>query len=315
MTIGRVVTIGLLLSVTTTLDAQSPLPERITSTINSYPDASVDGRRIVFQSNRTGIPQIYVIDRDRGRTEQLTDEPGGAETPVWSPDGAMIAYAVYVAEGDNDVFLMNADGSGRRRLTDGPGYDGHPHWSHDGTRIVFNSDRTSEDLSVAWADRWHEIFSVRIDGTDLRQHTRCRSVCTYGSLSPDGTKILYRKILREPSFAWDLTMGLRNSEIFIADLDGSNEVNLSRSAAFDGWPAWSPSGTRIIFSSNRAGPANVGQLYVIDANGSGLRQLTTGPWSYAQPSWSRDGTRIYAYQHQENPLFEFGDLVAIAVPD
>jgi Tol biopolymer transport system component len=102
---------------------------------------------------------------------------------------------------------------------------------------------------------------VNIDGNDLRQHTNCRTVCTYPSFSPAGTRLAYRKIVDTPSFAWDFTPGMRNSEVVVADADGSHEVNVSNNAAFDGWPAWSPDGTRIAFASNRAGPASVGQLY------------------------------------------------------
>jgi len=152
------------------------------------------------------------------------------------------------------------------------------------------------------------------DGTDVRQHTHNRTVCTYPSFSPDGSKITYRKIENSPGFAWDLTSISRNSEVFVADVDGTNEVNLSRSAAFDGWPAWSPEGDRLVFASNRAGPANVGHLYVVNVDGTGLQQITTGSWSYVQPSWSSDGSKIFAFQNQETATYEFGDVVVVDVP-
>ena len=62
---------------------------------------------------------------------------------------------------------------------------------------------------------------------------------------------------------------------------------------------WSPDSKRIAFSSNRAGPANTGQIFVVNADGSGLRQLTSGPGGFAQPSWSWEGRRIVAYQNWE----------------
>lgn len=297
------------------VSSQTSTPERLTNVINSYPHPSPDGRRVVFQSNRTGTPQIYLMDSDGGNLRQLTDEPLGAETPKWSPDGLTILFASYVGDADNDVFVMNTDGSERRQLTDSPGYDGHPNWSADGTRIIFNSDRTSPDLSVGWNQRRHEIFSMKADGTDLRQHTRAQSICTYPAFSPDGKQIVYRRITDSSGFAWDLTMGAHNSEVFVADLDGANEINLSMNAAFDGWPAWSPDGERIVFASNRAGPANVGQLYVISADGMGLQRITDGPWSHVQPAWSADGRAIYAYQNQETRTYEFGDVVVIQLAE
>ncbi len=284
---------------------------RITNISNSYPDPSPDGSQIVFQSNRTGTNQIYLMNADGSNLQQLTDYEHGSETPVWSPGGTQIAYAAYTAEGNNDVFIMQPDGSDKTQLTDGPGYDGHPHWSFDGQRIVFNSDRSSPDLNVPWNQRWHEIHSMRADGSDIRQHSQCRGVCTYGSMSPDGQKILFRKVVQQASFSWDLSHIDRDSEIFIADLDGSNEINLSTNAAFDGWPLWSPDGSQIVFASNRAGPALAGQLFTVAADGSNVRQITSGPWSYVQPAWSKDGTKLYAYQFMEYPEYEFGDVAEI----
>jgi len=115
--------------------------------------------------------------------------------------------------------------------------------------------------------------------------------------------------------SWDLTLGERNSEVFVAAVDGSGEMNLTNSAAFDGWPVWSPDGELIAFSSNRAGPANVGHLYVVEPNGEGLRQVTSGSWGYAQPTWSPDGKALFAYQFVETADYEFGDVVRIEMPE
>jgi Tol biopolymer transport system component len=288
-------------------------PIRLTNIINSYPSPSPDGQRVVFQSNRTGRYEIYVMNIDGSGTEQLTDRAGDNVTAAWSPDGQRIAFAAN--DGDNsDIYLMNADGGDIVRLTEHPGDDSHPHWSGDGSRIIFNSPRTTPDLSVGWLEQWHEVFSMKHDGSDLRQHTENKAVCTYPSFSPDGTRIVYRKITNTPGFSWNLSSSVRNSEVFVADADGGNEVNLSNSAAFDGWPVWSPDGRRVVFASNRAGPANVGHLYVINADGSGLQQITRGSWSYVQPAWSGDGARIFAYQNQETADFEFGDVVIIEAP-
>ena len=310
-TSGLVLVVAMAVLLMSSLPAGSTEVTRLTNINNSYPYPSPDGDRIVFESDRSGVAQIYIMNADGSELRVLTDDPLGAETPVFSPDGKHILFAAYVAEGNNDVFIMAADGSERRRITEGPGYDGHPHFSANGKRIVFNSDRTTPDRDAGWSERWHEIFSVALDGGDLRQHTRCQSVCTFGSLSPDGKKVLYRRTIEGPSFSWFLTPSQRNSEVFIADADGTNAVNLSNNAAFDGWPRFSPDGGWIVFASNRAGPAGVGQLYLIKPDGSGLRRVTDGPWSYVQPAWSADGLSLFAKQGEETRDHEFGDVVQI----
>lgn len=174
-------------------------PQRLINIRDMYPSVSPDSSVLVFQSNRAGAGQIFSIDigdpSDDAAAAQLTNAPLGAETPVVSPNGKKIALSIYHAEGNNDVFVMNIDGSNLTQLTFGPGYDGHPHWSSDGTRIFYNSDRSTPDLEVSWSNRWHEIYSMRSDGSDVRQHTKCESVCTYGSVSPNGQKVLYRKVI------------------------------------------------------------------------------------------------------------------------
>jgi Tol biopolymer transport system component len=284
---------------------------RLTNVVNAYPHPSPDGSQVVYQSNRTGTAQIYVMNVDGSGGRQLTDRDRGAETPKWAPDGQTILFAAYVGEDNNDLFVMNVDGQNVKKLTDGPGYDGHPSWSADGERIIFNSDRTSPDPEAPWSQRWHEVFSIRSDGTNLKQHTHQQTICTYPGYSPDGTRIVYRKVVAGPGMSWDLSMIERNSEIFVANADGSDEVNLTSNAAFDGWPVWSPDGEWIAFSSNRAGPANVGQLFVVSPDGGVPRQVTLGPWGYAQPAWAADGKSWMAYQFEETADYEFGDVVWI----
>ncbi|UXI67018.1 hypothetical protein [Tahibacter amnicola] len=288
--------------------ASTDRSRRLTQIINGYPAASPDGRQVVFQSNRTGRYELYVMNVDGTGVRQLTDLAGDNVTPDWSPDGRRIVFAA-TRDNASDVFIVDVDGKNLKRLTHSPGDDEHPHWTADGTRIVFDSARTTPDPSAAWETQWHEVFSMRPDGTDAKAHTQHRALCTYASLSPDGRRLVYRKAVPGPAFRWDLSPSERNSEIVVADADGSNEINVSRNAAFDGWPRWSPDGRRIVFASNRAGPAGVGQIYVVDADGSNLRQVSKGPWSHAQPAWAADGKRVYAYQVQEDEQGEFGNVV------
>ena len=288
-------------------------PVRLTHIVNSYPSPSGDGTSIVFQSNRTGRFQVYVMKADGGAVRQLTnlgDDQGG---PSFSPDGRRILFASWrddAAGGGCDVCLMNADGGDVRRLTTDGTDNSHPHWSADGSRIIFNSSRTTPQADRGDPKKEQDdIFSMKPDGSDLKQLTHCSTICTYASFSPDMKKIVYRKVTNTPGLNWDLSEAKRNSEVVVANADGTAEVNITNNAAFDGWPTWSPDGASIAFASNRGGPENHGQIYIVRPDGTGLRRLSTLPGSYVQPGWSSDGRRIFAYSSTEIGDLEWGDVV------
>lgn len=78
-------------------------------------------------------------------------------------------------------------------------------------------------------------------------------------------------------------------EIYVMAGDGSHPVNVINHAAADGAPAWSPSGTRIAFMSNRTGNSDT---YAMGADGSDPVNVTNHAAEDGFPSWSPDGRRI-----------------------
>jgi TolB protein len=276
---------------------------------DSYPCISKDGKKIVFQSNRTGKWEIYTMDTSGKNILQLTSGIEEANTPVWSPDGRQIVFCKDLND-NSEIYIMNADGKNPRRLTNQPGDDSHPKFSPDGNYIIFNSARTSPDLSIDWGKQWLEIFIMKTDGTELKQVTSFKTISTYPSISPDGKKICFRKVISEPGFNWDLSTAKRNSEVFVMNIDGTNAINISNNSAFDGWPAWTNSGD-IIFSSNRGGIANEAQLYKSDPEGNKTVLIYSKKGALVQASLSPDGRKIYCYHNIENADFEYGGIATI----
>ncbi len=97
-------------------------------------------------------------------------------------------------------------------------------------------------------------------------------------LSPDGRRVAFPS---NRSGEW---------EIWLADPDGSNAVQLTFVRAISGAPRWSPDGERIVFQSN---PEGQFEVYVIPAAGGKPQNLTSHPASDFRPSFSRDGKSIY----------------------
>ena len=85
--------------------------------------------------------------------------------------------------------------------------------------------------------------------------------------------------------------GTSDWDIFTADSDGNDIVNITNSPSQDLWPSWSPDGTQIAFQSNR-GALGRQSIYVMDANGANVFCLTSPTDTCQFPAWSPDGTKI-----------------------
>jgi Tol biopolymer transport system component/formylglycine-generating enzyme required for sulfatase activity len=80
-----------------------------------------------------------------------------------------------------------------------------------------------------------------------------------------------------------------NWEIYVMNVDSSEQTNLTNNPAYDRGPSRSPDGRRIAFESNRDGNW---EIYVMNADSSGVTRLTNHPDYDSSPSWSSDGQYI-----------------------
>ena len=116
--------------------------------------------------------------------------------------------------------------------------------------------------------------------------------------SPPAPVIVSTRMDVNPQFSADgrrVAFGSNRSgpiEIWLADADGSNAIQLtsmaSAGASLAGLPSWSPDGQRIAFHSNSEGQS---KIYVVSAAGGKPRRLTDGPARAA--TFSRDGKWVY----------------------
>ncbi len=283
----------------------------ITAHTDRNPTISPDGTCMIFQSDRSGRRALYMCSVDGGPVTVFLDSGDEPRYADWSPDGRRVVFAADV-NGEDDIFVIDIDGTNRRRLTEHPARDGHPRWSPDGSRIFFNSERVaSEPEAPQTGEDVVDIFSIGSDGTDLRRHTWCRSECSYPSLSPDGTTLLYRRVFWTEEV--DGTR-VRNSEIVTANLDGSGELNLTQNPAYDVYPIWSHDGSWVYFSSVRPAAERRMYLWRIPVKGGSAERLTEGDWHHRQAVPDRQGNRIYMFAFMRKDRTDVGYITAIDVP-
>ncbi len=176
------------------------------------------------------------------------------------------------AGASTEIFTINPDGTDRQQLTDAPGEDANASWSADGSRILFDSERDGGGFQNS------DIFVMNADGAG-------QTILMTGPLphdwnpvfSPNGEKIAFQSF-RDG-----------NDEIYVADADGANAVNLTNNVFSDRDPSWSPDGSQIVFATNRDGDD---AIYVMSANGSIPTNVSNHPADDDSPNWSPDGSRI-----------------------
>ena len=192
-------------------------------------------------------------------------------------------------EGDFEIFTMNPDGTGVTQLTENAASDLDPEWSADGQKIAFESNR----------ERFSDIFVMDADGTDQTNVTddpafdQSFSFSRSPTFSPDGEKIAFDSNLDE---------GVDNPEgdleIFVVTLDGARLEQLTKNAARELQPDFSPDGRKIAFVSDQGLPG----IYTMNADGTNQKRRSPGPATVFQfPSWSPDGKRIAFSSDQDGP--------------
>ncbi len=93
----------------------------VAGTTETNPEASPDGRKVAFMSQRDGNWEVYSANIEGGNLRRLTRDPSNDGLPAWSPDGQYIAF-VTDRDGPWAVWVMRPDGSQQRHLfnIDGP---------------------------------------------------------------------------------------------------------------------------------------------------------------------------------------------------
>jgi len=113
------------------------------TSVDSSPQYSPDGRRVVFISGRSGFDEVWLCDSDGSNPMQLTFfHNGSAGSPRWSPDSTHIVFD-YLERQGRAIYIVNTAGGPPVRLT-AWGEVGRPSWSRDGRRIYFFWTRSGE---------------------------------------------------------------------------------------------------------------------------------------------------------------------------
>jgi Tol biopolymer transport system component len=215
-----------------------------------------DSRRICYQAVPDGYPfyQIYVQDFDAAAIRPATPRrvsPGrGRTTCSWfSPDGTRLLFA----SSHLDPNIEATEKQARDQAEE--------------------DRRTGRRRRYQWDfDPCMDIFTAKLDGTDLVRLTREPGYDAECSFSPDGTQILF------------VSDRDGDADIYVMSAVGTNVRQLTNEPGYDGGPFFSPDGTWIAYRTDRV-EKDMLQIHVMRADGSGDVALTSGKGVHWAPYW------------------------------
>lgn len=259
--------------------------------VTEFPDGS---------SNSLTPGELWVAQANgEGAIRLATPNPPEAEQfsfPIWSPDGASIAFAIsrWVTNGDDSgiyrtaIDIVAADGSGRTRLTSRIGTDTIGiSWSPDSMYLAFTalpdgSPTPSLNPSTEQQDSFNapqDIFVVQADGTGERNMTTTPVEDIAPHWSPDGTRLGY-VVFDAGAAAYRLT---------IVGIDGSVPTGSPVTGPVGQDFIWSPDGTMLAWIESDGGgnpTAIPSRLKAVDVGfDRPIVTLTESPSLLSCPSW------------------------------
>ena len=230
--------------------------ERITNYRNLCltPAVSPDGTRIAFTTFVEGIPKIYLHSLESGRKLQFYNlEASLNTTPSFSPDGRTIYFASSPS-GRSQIYSADTDGGNLRRISYSNSIDVHPSVNPvTGAQIAFVSDTTGQP----------QVYLMNVDGANRRRLSGGGGDAVQPAWDPTGERL---------AFSWTRGYEIGNYNIFLVDAASGRYTQLTHSRGRNEHPTFSPSGTHLVFSSDRMGST---QIWSMRADGTQVKQLTS----------------------------------------
>jgi TolB protein len=195
-----------------------------------------------------------------------------------------------------------------RMLTDA-GENAEAYFSFDDKKLIYQTSYGDMECD--------QIYTMNIDGSEktLVSTGNGRTTCAY--FYPGNDKILYASTHhydegclappdRSKGYVWKL---YDEFDIFMADADGSNIVQLTNSARYDAEATISPKGDKVVFTSTRDGDP---ELYIMELDGSNQKRLTFEKGYDGGAFFSPDGNKIVfraSRPETESELKDYDELV------
>ncbi|MGH9941988.1 MAG: beta-propeller fold lactonase family protein, partial [Pyrinomonadaceae bacterium] len=246
-----------------------------------FPTLAPDGKSFVYASRPEGNWDLF-LQRVGGRnaTPLMPNTPSDESQPAFSPAGERIAFRSNREPAG--VYVIEATGENARLVAAG-GY--HPSWSPDGSEIAYST--AGRDAPTTRTTTPSAIWVVSLETGDKRLLTQTDAL--QPSWSPHGQRIAY----------WFMPPNVGRSDIATIPRGGGEPVVVTKDAATNWNPVWSPDGRFLYFASDRGGNMSFWRVAIEEATGQvlGEPEAVSTPSTFNRHlSFSRDGRRLLYVQ-------------------
>jgi dipeptidyl aminopeptidase/acylaminoacyl peptidase len=278
-----------------------------------HPRWSPDGKQILFESNRSGDNQLWIIDVGGGEARQLTKISTEAGHGIWSPDGQTVAFVSAVFPENSDKPYAESDAANKKRKDE---KEKNPVKARVFSKLFFRHWNE-------WVeDKRQHLFVVPAAGGDPRNVTPgdrdaypTSSTFSVGddfTFSPDGKYLVYTAS-PERDEAWST-----HFEILRVPVAGGKPESLTKdNPAASGAPRFSPDGKKLAYRAQKqaGSEADRWQMMLVDTDASGAvkgkpRSLTANlDHSVSVALWTPDSQAIL-FTHEDRGM---SAIAAVAV--
>jgi TolB protein len=172
------------------------------------------------------------------------------------------------------IYMADYDGANEKRVTFNRALEISPVWSPDARSIAYTSYRDGfPDILIS------RIYEGKPPERPVKGGRNARNYLP--AWSHDGTRLAFMSARGDEG----------NTEIYVANADGSAERRITNHPMADSTPTWAPSGNQLAFVSDRTGSP---QIYIVNVDGTELKRISTE--SYCdRPTWSPAPLNEIAY--------------------